>query len=132
MQVRQGPAVQVADRRVPGMTAVLPGQDMAAEQALIAEARARARRRRQKITLALTAAAVILSAAGVLITLIAAGKPHKVDAIAPAGPAIQTGTVTGHLTACTGQFIPPGRPLPVDPGWVTVVRGTVNSNGQRI
>jgi hypothetical protein len=100
---------------------------MQAEQALIAEARARARRRRQKIALAVTAAAAALSAAGVLITLTVPGKPHKIDAITPsAGPAIQTGTVTGHLTACYGA-VPPGTRSPVTtPGTVTAVRGTVS------
>jgi hypothetical protein len=132
MQVRQGTKAQVADHQLPGTTAMLPGQNMAAEQALIAEARARTRRRRQKIALALTAAAAVLSAAGVLITLTVPGQPHKIDAIAPAGPAIQTGTVTGHLSACIGPPILPGQPPPVDPGTVTVVRGTVHNSRQSI
>jgi hypothetical protein len=132
MQLTLGTKVQVADHQLPGTTAMLPGQNMAAEQALIAEARARARRRRQKIALALTAAAAVLSAAGVLITLTVPGQPHKVAAIAPAGPAIRTGTVTGHLSACGGPAILPGQPLPVTPGTVTVVRGTAINTGQSI
>ncbi len=129
MTLRQ---VQVADHQLPGTTAMLHGQDMAAEQALIAEARARTRRRRQKIALALTAVAAVLSAAGVLITLTVPGTPHNVNAIAPAGPAIWTGTVTGHLSACDGPAILPGHPLPVTPGTVTVVRGTARNSGQSI
>jgi len=105
---------------------------MAAEQALIAEARARTRRRRHKITLALTAAAAVLSAAGVLITLTVPGTPHQADATGPAGPATRTGTVTGHLSACDGPAILPGHPLPVTPGTVTVVRGTARNTGQSI
>ena len=130
MTFRQGITVQAADHRLPGTTAMLPGQDMAAEQALIAEARARTRRRWQKITLALIAAAALLSAAGVLITLTGPGTPHKADAIAPAGPAMRTGIVTGHLSACGGPYIPPGHPLPVTPGTVTVVRGTAYNSRQ--
>ena len=123
MTFRQGTTVQVAGHSLPGTTAMPPGQDMAAEQALIAEARARTRRRRQKITLALIAAAAVLSAAGVLITL-TPGPPHHAGAIAPAGPVIRTGIVTGHLSACIGPPVPPGHPLPVTPGTVMVVRGT--------
>jgi hypothetical protein len=75
---------------------MLPGQDIAAGQALIAEARARARRRRQKITLALTAAAAVLSAAGVLTALTLPGRSHHAGAPAPAGAETRTGTVIGH------------------------------------
>jgi hypothetical protein len=126
MTLRQ---VQVADHQPPSPTTLRPGPDMAAEQALIAEARARTRRRRHKIALALIAAAAVLSAAGVLITL-TPGSPHHAGAIAPAGPAIRTGTVTGHLSACIGPPIPPGHPLPVTPGTVTVVRGTSRNSQQ--
>ncbi len=130
MTLRQGTTAQIADHQPPGTTAPPPAQDMAAEQALIAEARARTRRRRHKITLALIAAAAILSAAGVLITLTVPGTPHNAGAIAPAGPATRTGTVTGHLSACIGPAILPGHPLPVTPGTVTVVRGTARNSRQ--
>jgi hypothetical protein len=130
MQLRQGTTVRVADHQLPGTTATLPAQDVDAEQALIAQARARTRRRRQKIALALTAAAAVLSAAGVLITLTVPGQPHNAGAIAPAGLAIRTGTVTGHLSACGGPAILPGHPLPVTPGTVTVVRGTARNSRQ--
>lgn len=130
MTLRQGTTAQVADHQPPGTTAMPPAQNMAAEQALIAEARARRRRRRQKIALALTAVAAVLSAAGVLITLTVPGTPHNAGAIAPAGPATRTGTVTGHLSACIGPAIPPGQPLPVTPGTVTVVRGTAHNSRQ--
>ena len=80
----------------------------------------------------MTAAAAVLSAAGVLITLAVPGKPHKAGAIAPARPAIRTGTVTGHLTACIGPYVTPGRPSPVDPGTVTVVRGRASNSRQSI
>jgi hypothetical protein len=132
MAFRQGTTVQVAGHHLPGTTALPPAQDMAAEQALIAEARARARRRRQKIALALTAVAAVLSAAGVLITLTVPGTPHHAGAIAPAGAAIRTGTVTGHLSACDGPPIPPGEPPPITPGTVTAVRGTARNSRQSI
>jgi hypothetical protein len=136
MQSRQGTGTQLADHRPPGITAMLPGQDtavgqdMAAGQAVIAAARARARRRRQKIALALTAAAAVLSAAGVLFALTVPGRPHHAGAPATAQPAIRTGTVTGHFSACIGPLILPGRPLPVDPGTVTVIRGKARHSQQ--
>jgi hypothetical protein len=136
MRLGRETAVLVADRQVPGMQAEqamaaeqAAEQATAAEQALIAEARARARRRRQKIALAVTAAAAALSAAGVLITLTVPGKPHKIDAIAPARPAIRTGSVVGHLDACAALPDLPGRPPRpprITPGTVTAVRGTVS------
>ena len=110
MRLGQETAVHLADR-----------QNMAAEQALIAEARAHARRRR-RIALAVTAAAAVLSAAGALIALTVPGNPHKVAAIEPARPAILTGTVVGHLDAC---FALPVWPARVTPGTVTAVRGTI-------
>jgi hypothetical protein len=114
-------AVRVAARQVPGMQALPP------EQALIAEARARARRRRRKIALAVTAVAALLSAAGVLIAPTVLSKPHPVEVVSVGpGPAIRTGTVVGHLDACYGLPQLPGRPLPVTPGTVTAVRGTVS------
>jgi hypothetical protein len=135
MRLERETAVLVADRQVPGMPAeqamaaeqaTAAEQAMAAERALIAEARARARRRRQKIALALTAAAAALSAAGVRVALTVPGQPHRIDAIAPSVPAIRTGTIVGHLDACSGLPVLPGWSPPVTPGTVTAIRGTVS------
>jgi hypothetical protein len=95
------------------------------DRALIEEARAHARRRRRGIALAIIVAAVIAGAAALVVHAVsgsgraATGRQRDV-------PAAATGVVTGHLSACQGAALPPGYPLPVTPGTVTVVRGTVS------
>jgi hypothetical protein len=95
------------------------------EQALIAEARAHARRRRRRIALAVIVAAATAVAA-VLVAHTASGGGHAAAGRQRDVPPAPAGIVTGQLSVCMGAALPPGHPLPVTPGTVTAVRGTVS------
>jgi hypothetical protein len=95
-------------------------------QALIAEARAHARRRRLKVAAVLGLLA-LMTAAGLLIGRAVTGtRVTAQPGPGPGGPAAGTGIVTGHLAACFG-LAPRNGSLPVTPGTVVVLRGTLTS-----
>jgi hypothetical protein len=98
----------------------------AGARALIAEARAHARRRRLKAAAALGLLAV-MTATGLLIgRAITSTRVTAQPGPGPGRPAAGTGIVTGHLAACFG-LAPRNGSLPVTPGTVVVLRGTLTS-----
>jgi hypothetical protein len=69
---------------------------------------------------------LILASAGVLIARVAAGPRHAApNRPRPGVSAVPTGIVTGHLAACFGAA-PSNRALPVTPGTVAALRGSIS------